>query len=99
MRTFEVFSIGEVPLGQDKHVCRAVFTIINPTDTSILLVWVSKTPLGPQRLCLMPGETRFSRDGMVLPILEQQGSEEDQQLCPKLSSFPFKNPETRRLNY
>ena len=88
VRTFEVFSVGDLPLGKDKHV---VFTIISLTDTPVLLVWVSRTPLGPQWLCL---ETRFSRDGMVLPFLEPQRSGEDPQLYPK-RSLPLKNPETR----
>ena len=87
VRTFEVFSVGDLPLGKDKHV---VFTIISLTDTPVLLVWVSRTPLGPQWLCL---ETRFSRDGMVLPFLEPQRSGEDPQLYPK--RLPLKNPETR----
>jgi len=60
---------------------------------------IQRTPLGPQWLCLMSGETRFSRDRMVLPFLKPQKSREsDPPLCPK-RSLPLKNPETRRSSY
>ena len=42
-----MFSVGDFPLGKDKHVHRViVFTIISLTDTPVLLVvCVSRTPL------------------------------------------------------
>ena len=51
------------------------------------LVWASRMPLGPQWLCLVPGEIGFSRDGMVLPFLESQSSGEDPRLCQMCSFF------------
>jgi len=40
-------------------------------------------------MCLVPGEARFSRDGMMLPFLEPQRSGGDPQLCPGCS-LPLK---------
>jgi hypothetical protein len=84
----EIFSVGDLPLGQGQDIYVVGFTIESALLTRHPAVYEA---LGPLDVSCVWRSRVIRRDKMVLPFLESQKSEEDPPAC----SLPLKNPEAR----
>ena len=74
IRTFEMFSVGCLPLERGQTCVQSCTHNDQPYWHTCSLVWASRTPLGPQRPCLVPGEIKVlpRRDGASVPPTAKQ---------------------------